>query len=275
MRRVTNQIRRQAIPLSAIFAACLPHATARVAARLASAWPAWLNRTMLPITKLFLLLPLLLLTQPVAARQDPLAVKNAVEDFLRIQTQGLPGQADFTVGGIEPRNNLMPCASFEVALPPGARAWGRTNVSVSCQAEKGWKIFVPVRIRILGSYLITARPLSQGQIVVDADLTKNSGDLASLPDGILTEADQALGRSVTQSVAAGRPLRGDMLRQTMAVLQGQSVKVLSKGPGFQVTAGEGRALNNAIDGQVVQARMANGHIVSGIARSGGVVEVSY
>ncbi len=233
---------------------------------------------MLPRPKYFQFLPLLLmllLAQPAAAHQDPVAVKNAIEDFLRIQTQGLPGQANFSVGNIDPRNNLVPCTSFEVALPPGARAWGRTSVSVRCQMEKGWRIFVPVQIRILGNYLVTARPLSLGQIVTEADLTKNSGDLASLPDGILTEADQAIGRSVTQSVSAGRPLRGDMLRQAMAVLQGQSVKVLSKGPGFQVTAGDGRALNNAIDGQVVQARMANGHIVSGIARAGGVVEVNY
>jgi len=235
---------------------------------------------MLPKQKLLqlltsLLLLLLLFCQPAAAHQDPLAVKNAVDDFLRIQTQGFPGQAEFTVGSIDPRNNLVACASFEVALPPGARAWGRTSVSVRCQAEKGWKIFVPVQIRIMGNYLVAARPLSQGQIVLEADLTKNSGDLASLPEGILTEVDQAIGKSITQSVAAGRPLRGDMLRQAMAVQQGQSVKVLSKGPGFQVTAGDGRALNNAIDGQVVQARMANGHIVSGIARPGGVVEVTY
>ena len=74
---------------------------------------------------------------------------------------------------------------------------------------------------------------------------------------------------------AGRPLRGDMLRQAAAVQQGQNVSVISKGPGFQVTGSNGRALNTAGDGQIAQVRMANGHVVSGIARVGGVVEVSY
>lgn len=232
---------------------------------------------MLNLSKTLRLLPLLLLliTQIADAHQDPATVKKAVEEFLQVQTQGLPGQASFTVGAIDPNNKLVPCASFDVSLPSGARAWGRTSVNVRCQMEKGWSLFVPVQVRIQGNYLVTARPLTQGQIVVEADLTKNSGDLAGLPDGILTEIDQAVGRTAGQSLPAGRPLRGDMLRQSLAVQQGQTVKVLSKGPGFQVTGGDGRALSNAINGQVVQVRMANGHMVSGIARTGGIVEVSY
>ena len=232
----------------------------------------------MPITlKLLRCLPLFLLLvgQPGAAHQDPLPVRQAVEDFLKIQTQGLPGQASFTISPMDPRNNLMPCKDFDVAMTPGSKLWGRTSVTVRCQGEGGWKIFVPAQIHVVGNYLVTARALSQGQTVVEADLTRNSGDLTSLPDGILTEMNQAVGRSAAQSVPAGRPLRGDMLRQTTAVQQGQSVKVISKGPGFQVTGGDGRALNNAIDGQVVQVKMANGHIVSGIARPGGVVEVTY
>jgi len=202
-------------------------------------------------------------------------VKKAIEDFLNIQIKGLPWQVSFTIGNIDPHNNLLPCPSLAVSLPPGARVWGNTSVKVSCQVEGGWSIFVPAQIRVIGDYLVTARSLTQGQTIVEADLTKNRGDLASLPGGILTEISQAIGKIAALSITSGRPLRSDMLRQAMVVQQGQGVKILSKGPGFQVTGGEGRALNNAVDGQVVQVRMANGHIVSGIARAGGVVEVTY
>lgn len=232
---------------------------------------------MLLTTKLRLLLPLLLLvlTIPVAARQEPGLVKKAVEDFLNIQVKGLPGKVSFTVGHIDPQNNLIPCPDIEVSMPTGARAWGNTNVKVLCRIDGGWSIFVPVRIRVSGDYLVTARPLTQGQIITEADLTKGHGDLANLPSGILTVASQAIGKIVALSIGSGQPLRSELLRQAMVVQQGQGVKVSSKGPGFQVTGGEGRALNNAVDGQVVQVRMANGRVVSGIARAGGVVEVTY
>lgn len=160
-------------------------------------------------------------------------------------------------------------------MPAGARAWGNTSVKVRCQTEKSWSMFVTVQVKVISDYLVTARPMSQGQVIAEADLAKNRGDLAGLPSGILTETSLAVGRSLVQSVNSGQPLRSDMLRQTFVVQQGQGVRVLSQGPGFQVTGGEGRALNNAMDGQVAQVRMASGHVVSGIARPGGVVEVSY
>lgn len=214
------------------------------------------------------------LTTAVWARQDPAPVKKAIEEYLRIQTKGLPGEVSFTVGALDPNNGLPPCAVFEVGQAPGARIWGRTNVSVRCSQEGGWRVFVPVHIRIVADYLVTARPLAQGQLLTDADLARQKGDLADLPASILTDAQQAVGRSAAMPVPAGRPLRADMLRQALVVQQGQSVKVVSRGPGFQV-ANEGRALSNAADGQVAQVRLATGQVVSGIARPGGLVEVGF
>jgi flagella basal body P-ring formation protein FlgA len=65
-----------------------------------------------------------------------------------------------------------------------------------------------------------------------------------------------------------------MLQQSLVVQQGQSVKVVSRGAGFQV-ANEGKALNNAAAGQVAQVRLGSGQVVSGIARASGVVEINY
>lgn len=211
---------------------------------------------------------------PAFAYQDPAPVKKAVEDYLRIQTKGLPGHVTYSVGTIDPNNGLAPCASFDVALAPGARAWGRTNVAVRCTQPGGWSMFVPVQIHVVADFLVTGRPLAQGQILGETDVIRQTGDLADLPAGVLTEPQQAVGRTMILSVPAGKPLRADMLRQAFVVQQGQSVKVVSSGPGFRV-ANEGRALNNAVDGQVAQVRLGSGQVVSGIARSGGVVEVGY
>ncbi|MDP2795677.1 MAG: flagellar basal body P-ring formation chaperone FlgA [Sulfurisoma sp.] len=222
---------------------------------------------------LFLFLAAALATNAFA-RQDPAPVKRAVENFLRVQVKGLPGQATFSVGTIDPNNQLVSCPSFDVAMPPGARPWGRTQVSVRCQAEGGWSLFVPVHIKVSGDYLVTARPLGQGQMLQDADLARQHGDLTEMPNGILTDPGQAVGRTLAMALPAGRPLRGDMLRQAVVVQQNQSVKVVAKGAGFAV-ANEGRALTNAVEGQVVQVRLANGQVVSGVARAGGTVEVNY
>jgi len=209
-----------------------------------------------------------------AARQEPAEVKRVVEEFLRVQTKGMPGKASYTVGAIDSNNNLAPCPALEAFLPANARPWGRTNIGVRCQLEGGWSIYVPAQVKVIGDYFVTARSLARGQVIAAADLTKRSGDLAELPAGVITETAQAIGYSLTVSLQSGQMLRSDSLRAQLAVQQNQNVKVVSKGQGFQV-ATDGRALNNATDGQVVQVRTSNGQTLSGIARHGGVVEVSY
>jgi flagellar basal body P-ring formation protein FlgA len=100
------------------------------------------------------------------------------------------------------------------------------------------------------------------------------GDLTDLPPGTVTDATLALGRTLTMGITSGRPLRSDMLRQPYAVQQGQNVKILSSGKGFRVSS-DGRALNNATEGQVAQARTSNGQTLSGIARAGGIIDMSH
>jgi flagella basal body P-ring formation protein FlgA len=47
---------------------------------------------------------------------------------------------------------------------------------------------------------------------------------------------------------------------------------MSSGEGFTISA-EGKAQNNATQGQMVQVRVASGQTVSGVANANGAVEV--
>lgn len=208
------------------------------------------------------------------ARQDPAALRQMAEQFLRIQTTGLPGKVDITLGQIDTRTNLAACAAPEAFLPNGSRVWGKTTVGMRCREPSPWTIYISATVRVTAEYVVTAAPLAQGQVVSPNHLAKVNGDLTALPNGIITDPAQAVGRTITVSLPAGAPLRNDSLRSQQAVLQGQTVRVVSTGPGFQVST-EGRALNNAAEGQVAQARTASGQVVSGVAKAGGVVEVIY
>jgi flagella basal body P-ring formation protein FlgA len=208
------------------------------------------------------------------AQQNPASVKKAIESWLKVQTKDLPGQVSFEIGSIDPGNQLVPCTTFDISRPASAQAWGRTNVQVRCINEANWRIYVPVQIRVRLDYLVSARPIAQGQAVVTEDLTTQLGDLSDLPANILTDPALAIGKAATVAIPTGRPLRADMFKAVTAIRQGQTVKVISRGPGFAVT-NEGRALNNATEGQVTQVKLGNGQVVSGIAKSSGTVEVNF
>lgn len=207
-------------------------------------------------------------------REDPQSIRTAIESFLRKQTSGLSGQASFSISPLDTGAVRQPCRSLEVSMAPGARTIGRSTVLVRCRSEAAWAIYVPVHIKVIGDYLVSARPLSPGQLIGETDLARQSGDLGDLPSGILLDPALAIGRSVAIPLPAGRPLLSEQLRQPPVIQQGQTVKVISRGPAFEV-ANEGRALTSAAEGKVVQVRLNSGQVVSGLARNGGIVEISF
>lgn len=221
---------------------------------------------------------LLTLAQGAAAQsgatQDPGALRQSVERFLHIQTAGLPGQVTLSVGPVEPRLSLAACPAPQPFLAPGARAWGKTTVGVRCTEPAAWTIYIQANVTVTGDYIASAAPLAQGQVIEASQLVSLKGDLTTMPAGIATDMGQVVGRTANVSLPAGIPLRLDTLRSKPVVLQGQLVRLVSSGAGFRVSA-EARALGNAAEGQVVQVRTASGQQISGIAKAGGTVEVSY
>ena len=210
----------------------------------------------------------------VVAREVPAAIRSTVEQFLRTQAAGLPGEVQVSVGQVDARLALPACSNPEAFLPQGSRVWGKTSVGVRCTVPSPWTVYVPAQVKVIAEYLASAAPLAQGQLVGPNDVVKIKGDLTALPAGVLTESQQAIGRTVAMSIGLGSPLRQDSLKLQQAIVQGQAVRVVSTGAGFSV-ATEARALNNAAAGQMAQARTPGGQVVSGIARAGGIVDVTF
>lgn len=210
----------------------------------------------------------------LAPRQDAKAISKAVEQFLHVQSAGIPGEISISVGTIDPHLYLASCPALEVFLPSGDKAWGKTTVGVRCPEPAHWTVYIPATVHVIGDYVAAVAPLVQGQIISEHDVAPVRGDLTSLPAGVITDLSQAIGFTAARSLPAGMPLRLDSIRIQQAIQAGQIVRLVSGGDGFKVSA-EGRALANAMEGQVVQAKALNGQIVSGVAKMGGTLEVSY
>ena len=231
-------------------------------------------------TALLMSAPLALAQHSAAPRpgmpggQDLAALRTVVEHYLQAQSAGLAGKASIEVRALDPRTSLPACPDPQAFQQPGARAWGNTTVGVRCTAPTAWTVYVQAKVSVQGDYVAAAVPLAQGQPIEQSQLVLMKGDLAAMPNGVVTDMAQAIGRSSTVSLPSGAPLRLDALRSKPVVQQGQLVRVVSSGEGFRVSA-EARAIGNAAEGQVVQVRTPAGAIISGIAKAGGLVEVVF
>ena len=209
-----------------------------------------------------------------AALQDGAALRQVAEQFLQAQSAGLPGTVTITMGAVNQKMALVACAAPQAFQQPGARAWGKTTVGVRCAAPTPWTVYIQAQVSVVADYVAAAVPLSPGQPIEPGQLVIVKGDIAALPNGVVTDMAQAVGRSSTMALQSGAPLRLDLLRSKPVVQQGQMVRVVTTGNGFSASA-EARAIGSAGAGQVVQVRTPAGAILSGVAKAGGLVEVVF
>lgn len=213
--------------------------------------------------------------QPADARADdalqsPDSIAAAAESYLRTQLRHLPGQARIATEPL--RQSLPACDSLQAFLPTGAKPRPRMSIGVRCSAPQAWSTYVQANVAVPGTYYVAARALPIGQVIGVEHLQPRSGDLLRLPPGAVVSLDDAIGRSTSQRVATGQPLRQATLRHAQAVQRGHTVKVMARGAGFMV-AGEGQAMDNGAPGTTISVRTRNGQIVSGVVQDSGAVEV--
>ncbi len=168
---------------------------------------------------------------------------------------------------------LPPCDAPEPFLPSGARLWGRLSVGVRCNTNPQWTRYVPAYIAVTGTYYIAARTINAGQALTLADAELREGDLTTLPAGVIVDPTQLNGFTASNRIASGAPLRRELLRAAVVVLQGQNIKVVTQGAGFVVST-EGKAMTNAAAGAIVQVKIQGGQLLSGVVRHDGIVERS-
>jgi flagella basal body P-ring formation protein FlgA len=221
----------------------------------------------------FLVLLCLLPHGLLALAADSAIILDTAEQHIRLQTKNLAGKTTITMGQFD-ASRLPPCSALEAFTPQGSKIIGRTHIGVRCLSPNSWSVLVPAQIAVTGNYVTTGRPLIAGQIIAESDLVTLSGDVSNLPTGVASSPSEIVGRTLRNSLGAGQIVRLDQLVAPIVIHQGQTVRVVSKGSGFAVSA-EGKAINNAAIGQAAQIRMSSGQTITGTARADGSVEIEF
>ncbi|MEO8013731.1 MAG: flagellar basal body P-ring formation chaperone FlgA [Polaromonas sp.] len=196
--------------------------------------------------------------------------RPVIEQFLSTQTAGLPGQVQISIDAPH-SGSLPPCDALEAFLPGGALLRGRVSVGVRCNAAPRWTRYVQARIALMGTYLAAARQIEAGQALGPADTVTREADMTTLPASVVVDSSQLEGQVTRNRIAAGAPVRREQLRGVSLVQQGQTVKVVSRGPGFVVST-EGKAMAAAAAGALVQVRMQGGQLLTGTLGADGIVD---
>jgi flagellar basal body P-ring formation protein FlgA len=219
-----------------------------------------------------------LLAQAVFASTPPVAATPDLQAFVQMQASGSveapSARIEVTLGQLDPRLQLAPCARIEPFVPPGVRLWGRAHVGLRCVEGATWSVRMPVTVRVFGPALVAARALAPNAPLTADDVTVAEVEWTREAQGVATDPAQLANRVLLRPLNPGQPVPLAALRAPQVIAAGDPVKVLGQGRGFAVSA-DAVALGPAQDGQVVRVRTESGRVITGTARSGRRVEVVF
>lgn len=198
-----------------------------------------------------------------------------VDDALvQAQAGGLPLRMEVSVGALDSRLRLAPCARVEPYLPAGARLWGRTRLGLRCvDGATRWNVFLPLTVKAFGPAWVLAGNVGTGAVLTEQDAIEAEVDWAAEPAAIVANPKDWVGQTATRPLSAGQALRQNMVRAPDLFKAGSPVRVVVQGPGYAVTS-SGQAMSAGSQGQNVRVRMANGRIIAGTVLEDGTIEAA-
>lgn len=165
------------------------------------------------------------------------------------QAGGLPLRMEVSVGTLDSRLRLAPCARVEPYLPAGARLWGRTRLGLRCvDGPTRWNVFLPITVKAFGPAWVLAGNVGTGAVLSEQDAIEAEVDWAAEPAAIVANPKDWVGQTATRPLSAGQALRQNMVRAPDLFKAGSAVRVVVQGPGYAVTS-SGQAMSAGAQGQ--------------------------
>ena len=115
------------------------------------------------------------------------------------EAESLSARPEVTVGGLDSRLKLAACDQpLETYNSPNGLNGGRGVVGVRCNGSKPWKIYVPVKIALMESVVVSRRPLVRGQALRADDLMLSEVDVSGMHKAYFTRIED-VGRPAQQA----------------------------------------------------------------------------
>jgi len=221
---------------------------------------------------------LALLMQPVIAvdydTQSHQSIRDAAEQHALGETENLPSRPEVTVGTLDSRLKLAACDQpLETYNSPNGLNGGRGVVGVRCSGSKPWKIYVPVKIALMESVVISRQPLVRGHTLRADDIMLSEVDVSSVHKAYFTRIEDVIGLRSKRAIASGKTLHAGLLQRAKWVKRGNQVEIVAIIDGLQVRM-MGKAMADGARGERIKVKnLTSGRVITGTVAGTGVIHV--
>jgi flagella basal body P-ring formation protein FlgA len=184
-----------------------------------------------------------------------------------------PLRMSVTLGELDKRLRLAPCAKVEPYIPVGTRLWGKTRLGLRClSGVTRWNVFLPVTVKAYGLAWVIKSEVASGAVLTAADGMAAEVDWAEENSPVVANQAQWVGQVASRALTTGQTVRQGMIKPAQVFQAGAQVRVVAQGAGFQITS-DGQALSPGVVGQAARIKMGSGRIMMGQVLDSRTVEI--
>ncbi len=189
------------------------------------------------------------------------------------QPAGVNLRMEVSVGSLDSRLKLAPCARVEPHVPVGTRLWGKTRLGLRCvDGPVRWNVFLPIQVKAFGPAWVLRDNKLAGATLNQDDAMLGEVDWAEDFSPVAGDPSQWVGAATTRALVGGQAIRQAMVKPAQVFQAGTTVKLIAQGSGFSITA-DGQAITAGVVGQLVRIRMESGKIATGTVMDARTVQI--
>lgn len=180
---------------------------------------------------------------------------------------------EFTTPRIDERLAVPVCRTPFTFSHTGNLA-GRILLRAQCR-QPLWATHLPIDITLYKTIVFSKKSLKRGARLADDDVELQEAAVTRLPQGYLTDTDEAIGQELTRNLKSGAVISTGMLTRPDAVERGDAVTIVAGRDRMEVRATGIAVTGGPVGKQITVRNTATDRVVKGWVRGPGEVYVPF
>lgn len=202
-------------------------------------------------------------------------IEQVAYEYALKQAQASYDNPQIVMDPLDARLRLQACESaLDVFSTKTVVGLGNQTIGVKCNTPVAWTVYVPIKVKVIKSVVVAARPLSSNQLLKQGDLKLQAVDIGTLQHGYLNNPKLVIGQQLKYPISIGSVIKPNNLQAQNIVHRGQQIMLVALAGQMEVRM-SGTALADATLGQRVKVKNTTSkRVVEGIVNAPGIVNVS-
>ena len=209
-------------------------------------------------------------------KQSHKEIQAAAVEFVRSQIPDDITIKQIKAGKIDSRIRFSQCSQAldtrSTMNRTIAKSW---TIGVSCNDDKAWSIYIPVKAELTRKMLVSATTITRGELISADKVKLIAQEITHQNKKYFSDSSDVIGFEARRTIRPNRVINSSMLQQPLLVRKKESVLIYAQSKSIRVSM-RGTALKNGHHNEMIKVRNnSSNKIIEALVIDRGIVSVKF